>query len=279
MPRMPASVPWVLVYASRAVAYFLAEARHRGDERCRKEYEMSDAEFVPPYMAFGTFRNFLAGLNPERIPARIDRSLMVGMAGGTQTYLLQTLRLFELIDGEGRASRQLVALARDEASFKTEMATIVRQFYAEQLALSSQQGTAAQLAESFSSSGYQGSTLRKAITFFLHACAAAEIELSPHFRSPQPGRATNGSPRRRTRPKAAPILSTEDTQPSSAAAEQRTVQLRSGGTLTISCSTTFMELSREDRGFVFGLVDQLDEYQESSPREELSSLAEGKFAQ
>jgi Family of unknown function (DUF5343) len=239
---------------------------------------VSDVEFVPPYMAFGTFRNFLTGLNPERIPARIDRSLMIGMAGGTQTYLLQTLRLFQLIDGEGRASRQLVSLARDEDSFQREMGDIVHRFYADQLDLSAQQGTAAQLAESFSPSGYQGSTLRKAITFFLHACAAADIELSPHFRSPQPGRATNGSPRRKARLKAAPVLIAEDMQPSSTAAEQRTVQLRSGGTLTISCSTTFMELSRDDRSFVFGLVDQLDDYQDSSPREELSRPVEGESA-
>lgn len=222
---------------------------------------MSSIEFIPPYMAFGTFRNFLQGLNPERVPARIDRSLMIGMAGGTQTYLLLALRQFELIDEEGHASRTLVDLARGDEAFKSAMNTLVRRYYADQLALSDRQGTAAQLAESFAASGYQGSTVRKAITFFLNAATAAGITLSPHFRSPNPGRSATGV-RKKPRPK--PASPPDNSPPIDGAQEQRTVQLRSGGTLTVSCSTTFMELSREDRTFVFGLVDQLDEYQTST---------------
>lgn len=222
---------------------------------------MSSSDFVPPYLAFGTFRNFLQGLDPERVPARIDRSLMIGMAGGTQTYLLQALRQFELIDEEGRASRSLVDLAGGDEAFQAAMSGLVRRFYADQLTLSDQQGTAGQLTESFAGSGYQGSTLRKAITFFLNAAAAAGITLSPHFRNPSPGRSTTAV-RKKPRPK--PTTPSLDPAQNSSVAEQRTVQLKSGGTLTISCSTTFMELSREDRAFVFGLVDQLDDYQGGS---------------
>jgi len=267
MPSSPASG---LVYANLGMAYWVSKRYARKNH---EEVTVSGGDFIPPYLAFGTFRNFLQGLNPERVPARIDRSLMIGMAGGTQTYLLQALRQFELIDEEGRASRALVDLAGGDEAFKAAMDRLVRRFYADQLALSDQQGTAAQLTESFAGSGYQGSTLRKAITFFLNAAAAADIALSPHFRSPNPGRSTTGA-RKKPRPK--PAIPPIDVAQVNGAAEQRTVQLKSGGTLTISCSTTFMELSREDRAFVFGLVDQLDDYQGGSPGDDRSdALAKG----
>ena len=68
-----------------------------------------DSAFTPPYMSFETFRNFVLKLNPHAMPPRIDRSMMVGMAGGTQTALMQLLKQFELIKGvsEGLSFRQL----------------------------------------------------------------------------------------------------------------------------------------------------------------------------
>lgn len=221
---------------------------------------MEEPEFQPPYLAFGTFRNFITGLNPQRVPARIDRSLMIGMAGGTQTYLLQALRQFGLIDMDGRVSRQLAEMAAGEDAFKAGLRSIVRTHYADQLALSEGEGTAGQLAESFAASGYQGSTVRKAVTFFLNAAAAADIPLSSHFRSPTAGR---GAPtRRKPRSKPTTLPVPPGPQPGAGAVETKTVDLVSGGNLTLTCSTSFFQLSREDREFVFGLRDQLDDYAE-----------------
>jgi hypothetical protein len=47
-----------------------------------------------------------------------------------------------------------------------------------------------------------------------------------------------------------------------AAAESRTVRLRSGGALSLSLDVKFLELSREDREFVFRLLDEIAAYEQ-----------------
>lgn len=220
-----------------------------------------DAGFAPPYMSFETFRNFVQRLNPDAMPPRIDRSMMVGMAGGTQTALMQLLRQFELIGDSNEVREPLVRMSQSEDAFVDGLREILQRFYARQLAIGRQQGTPAQLAESFDESGYTGSTLRKAITFFLHAAKAAEVALSPHFRppkaSPSPSRA------RRTKvQKASELREALGTQGPSPAAESHTIELVSGGTITVSCTASFLALTKEDRDFLFGLVDQLKGYAE-----------------
>lgn len=47
----------------------------------------------------------------------------------------------------------------------------------------------------------------------------------------------------------------------------RQVQLKSGGTLTVTASLDFFQLSADDRGFVFDLIDKLEEYEKNSVKE------------
>jgi hypothetical protein len=42
--------------------------------------------------------------------------------------------------------------------------------------------------------------------------------------------------------------------------------LRSGGALTLSMDVKFLELSREDRQFVFGLLDEMTAYEQAGGR-------------
>lgn len=215
--------------------------------------------FTPPYMSFETFRHFVLRLNSQAMPPRIDRSMMVGMAGGTQTALIQLLKQFELIGESNEVKRQLIELCADEDSFAEGLRSILNRYYVDQVELGRSQGTPGQLAESFAPSGYSGSTLRKAVTFFLHAAKAAELPLSPHFRppkaSPTPNRARRTKTSRPVDP--APSPSTGQSAP---AAESHTIELASGGTVTVSCSTSFLALSRHDRDFLFELVDRLKDY-------------------
>lgn len=231
-----------------------------------------DTDFAPPYMSFETFRNFVQRLNPQAMPPRIDRSMMVGMAGGTQTALMQVLKQFELIGEYNEVRDPLLRMSRDDDSFVDELREILERFYGEQLAIGRQQGTPAQLAESFSDSGYSGSTLRKAITFFLHAAKAADVSVSPHFRPPK----VSPSPTRARRAK--PQKVTEATGGSSEgiaspAVESHTIELSSGGTVTVSCTTSFLALTKQDRDFLFELVDRLKGYAEDHAATGASEIA------
>lgn len=214
--------------------------------------------FPFPYISYATFRNFMLSLNANALPPRIDRSLMLGMAGGTQTHLIQALRVFTLIGENNEVNPPFVAMAGDEETFRAGMRAILMHFYATQLELSERQGTTAQLLESFAPTGYSGSTLRKAVTFFLHAARDADMPLSPHFRPPvatTPVRA-----RRASKPRVA-AQETPSMSTNAPAAESHTITLRSGGMVTISCTTTFLALSKDDRDFLFGLVDSLRDYE------------------
>lgn len=218
--------------------------------------EQDDA-FTYPYISFATFKNFMLGLDPDALPPRIDRSLMVGMAGGTQTHLLQALRSFTLI-GEGNQVREpFIRMAGGEAAFADAMRAILRHFYAAQVELAEQQATTAQLIESFEPSGYSGSTLRKAMTFFLHAARDCGMPLSPHFRAPSVSTGTRPRRAAKAKPKPPPPAAAAETP----AAESHSIRLRSGGVVTLSCSTEFLALTREDRDFLFGLVDALRDYE------------------
>jgi hypothetical protein len=226
-----------------------------------------------PYLPFDTFRNFVDSLSGGRpLPPRIDRSLMAGMAGGTQTLLLGTLSTFGLIGDNREVLPPFTELVRAEADQRQQiMARLLQDTYPGPMALARQHATADQLAESFRVlSGYQGSTLRKAITFFLNMAKYAQVELSPFFRAPAQNPAGRKPATRRAR-------GTTDTMDPSAAVgstpigsvspvESRSIELGSGGTITVSCSVSFLSLSRSDREFVFDIVDRLDAYRDTHPK-------------
>lgn len=223
-----------------------------------------------PYLPFDTFRNFVEGLEGRPLPPRIDRSLMAGTAGGTQTLLLAALIHLELIADDRSVLppfRELVVAESDDRQRLMEQ--LLRRTYPAAMTLAREHATADQLAECFrSASGYQGSTLRKAITFFLNMAKYAQVDLSPFFRSPAqtpgPRKAVGRRPRNSTMAHAA-----TDRQPAvptvAPVVEARSIDLVSGGTVTISCSVSFLSLSRSDREFVFGLVDSLDGYSAEHP--------------
>jgi hypothetical protein len=217
--------------------------------------------FTYPYISYATFKNFLLSLDAAALPPRIDRSLMVGMAGGTQTHLLQALRSFTLIGEGNQVQEPFIRMAGNEVAFADAMRAILRHFYAPQMELAEQQATTAQLMESFALSGYTGSTLRKAMTFFLHAAKDSGLPLSPHFRPP--AATASGRPRRTSKAKAKPAAEPVQATPTPAA-ESHSIRLRSGGLVTLSCTTEFLALSRADRDFLFGLVDALRDYEEAT---------------
>lgn len=223
-----------------------------------------------PYLPFDTFKNFVDTLSGGRpLPPRIDRSLMSGMAGGTQTLLLGTLSTFGLIGDNRQVLPTFVELVRaDEEGRRRVMAGLLNEIYPEAMKLAEDHATADQLAENFRViSGYQGSTLRKAITFFLNMAKYAQVELSPFFRAPAQNTGGRRPAARRGRP-VAPTPTSVTAGPTDATAsamESRSIGLVSGGSVVISCSVSFLSLSRDDRDFVFDLVDKLDAYRQSHP--------------
>lgn len=236
--------------------------------------------FKPPYLPFTTLWNFVGELAAHPLPPAIDRSLMGTKSGSDQVNLLATLRTFGMIDDDHKVQPAFVEFAvADENARKKYLRLLVEKYYADALAVSSQNGTEQQLHECFRDKyGADGAdTRRKAVTFFLHAARRAEIPLSPHFPSTRPG---SGSPGQRRKSPKKRVGSTGggnggnaaervDTPPRPKSDYETSVELRTGGTMSLTVNVNPLNLRGEDRKFFYEVVDMLADYAEKHQIKEL----------
>ncbi len=159
-----------------------------------------------PYLSLTTLLNFFEKWADGPIPPRIDKSALDSYSGGTQATLLSTLRLIGYVNPQGQVLPSLRDAINDPAARKAHLDQWARWFYADQIALAENNATPQMLQESFAPYGYTGSTLRKAIVFYLALVEYLGLPNSPHFRAPKQG----ATPTAKRRPR---IASPEPTRP------------------------------------------------------------------
>lgn len=148
----------------------------------------------PPYIAFSTFLSFIKGLGETGIPSRIDKSLLRNMSGGNQSALLSALKWFGLIDdvgAHGKPLEALVAAGDDVGAVLRELLPKAYKFMADG-SIQLERATGSQVEEKFRAYGLSGSTVVKAMAFFISACKEAQVPLGAHVKLPKIARA-NGS--------------------------------------------------------------------------------------
>lgn len=144
-------------------------------------------EWKAPYLPYGTLVNFIdkkLGSNP--LPPRIDRGFLDNYAGSVQYMLLGAMQTMGLIGEQGEV-RSLAEAAISPDHRKSVFNAWARAFYAEQISLAHGNATAQMLHESFAKHGLAGSTLRKAVVFYLSLVDELELPKSPHFKAPKQG--------------------------------------------------------------------------------------------
>jgi hypothetical protein len=149
---------------------------------------------APPYIAFSTFLSFIKGLAVAGVPSRIDKSLLRNMSGGNQSALLAALKWFDLIDDVGVPTKALEALVDDEAGIGAllrEMMPVAYEFMADG-SINLERATGSMVEEKFRAYGLSGSTIVKAMAFFISACKEASITLGTHIKLPKVVRANGG---------------------------------------------------------------------------------------
>lgn len=148
--------------------------------------DSTSGKWTPPYASWVTLQNTVERMADEgAVPARIDRSYLSKLPGSAQSELMAGMKALGLIDDEFKpqpALEDLVAASEDDR--KKSMREIIERLYAAALALGPF-ATQAQLEGVFRTYGVSGSTLRKAVRFFLNASKFADVPLSPHFRAPR----------------------------------------------------------------------------------------------
>ena len=172
----------------------------------KKEIVMAqkkDAAPKPPYLAYKTFDGVINGWDNSGLPTRIDKSLFSSQSGGVQGQIISALEFLGLISDGGVPTSTLTELvSTDKAGRQPIFWKILRGRYTfiftEDFDL--EKTTPAQLDERFRSQDIEGETIRKSVTFFLQACEAANISVSPHIKtrrkrssSRRPRRSSNNS--------------------------------------------------------------------------------------
>ena len=217
------------------------------------------------YLPFGAFKNSLDRLAKEGMPTKIDKSVFVGQSGGMQNQLIAGYKFLELVADDKRPTKALERLAiTDEAQRKKAFEEILRNRYKAAFELDLGRTTSDELNECFSKSfGVDGSTKQKAVRFFLNAVTYIGIPLSSFLKKAANGPTGSGPRRQRGRPKKQSDQDTAQNSnnggPASGGGESRTIKLNSGGTATFSVSTSFFELSDDERTFVFTMLDAMKE--------------------
>jgi hypothetical protein len=208
--------------------------------------------FRPPYLSFQTFWSFLEDLVSRPLPGKLDRSVMRKKSGSDQANLAVALKSFGLID-ESWIVTGLAGLAKMDAADRAQwLALQVREHYAAQMKVSDDNGTEQQLRDSFKEAfGLESAdTIRKAMTFFLHATKKADIETSHFFPVTRSGSGAPGTPKPR-RSGGRRKLASDDAKkidPDAGSAEEpanehRDVTLGTAGTVTIDVKVKWLDLS------------------------------------
>jgi hypothetical protein len=222
------------------------------------------------YVGWTTFMNAINSL-AEGMPSVVDRSVFPGLSGGVQSQLLAGLRFLGLISEDGTPTDDLSALAvTDEDARKSALNDILRTRYAALFALDLTKTTSAMLYDKMAEAyKVSGDTREKAVRWFLAAAQYAGVPLGRFLLTSKA--ASGGVPRKQRRNgsrSAAAVDEVEDqgeeAPPPARPGTGKTVQLKSGGTLTVSATVDMFGVSAEDRTFLFDLIDKLNAYERAN---------------
>jgi len=229
-----------------------------------------------PYLPLKTFLSALDNLR-EGVPKRIDRAIWRSQSGAVQAQIMVALRFFGLLDDADAPTMPLLEkLARaDEMERKKLLKPLVEQHYQKIIAHDLTKMTPAMLSEAMEGFGVSGDTLRKSVTFFLQIAKYLDLPLSPYIKDK-----TRSSPRTRRTPRAAgtaaaPGGAPAPTQPP-AGGSTTSVTLHGGGTVTMTVTADVWTMPPDDRNFVLGLVDKIQEYAKPSAAAKPKEKAAGQ---
>ena len=171
----------------------------------------------PPYVSYMTFRNLLEWLETEGVPLRFDRSFWnKKYSGSIGPQLMSGIRFLGLLVEE-KPTPLLESLVNANGDDRKEsLRAIYRKAYEAVDFDALQRATPGMLHEWFGSYSIDGTTLRKAESFFINALKDAEQPLSNSLRKLARNKAGGGTtsastdPRKSRTKKAPPIEPTKE---------------------------------------------------------------------
>jgi hypothetical protein len=224
-------------------------------------------EWKAPYISYQTLTTFIDGkLGQNPLPPRIDRGFVDNYAGSVQAQLLAALRIIGLVSDDGLVLGPLREAVRSPEHRQQVIRSWAVDFYQDQLALAEQNATAQMLLESFAKHQYSGSTLRKAIVFFLSLVDELGLPKSVHFKAPRQATPAPSGRRKKDAKADDPVVAIPTPQP--AAGEQKTIPLGTAGEVTVYVAVKWLELSEDKFVRLRQAIRDLEELAEPAPGNE-----------
>ncbi len=206
-----------------------------------------------PYLSYETLTNFFEKkIGSHPLPPRIDAHFLDNYAGSVRPLLISTLRTMGMLGEHNEVLEPLRIAAQGPDARKKVIREWAQDFYVEQLDLAEKHGTAQMLWQSFGRHKYSGSTLRKAVVFYLSLSEDVGLPRSAHFKAPKapplPGN-------RRQQPLRSSVAEMETREEVSGTAppagrhastgEERVIPLGEAGTVTINVDVRWLDLPDE----------------------------------
>ena len=213
---------------------------------------------IPAYIPFRTFEGAVTeALEQQGLPRKLDRSVFPKLSGSSQSGVLRAFEFLGFTDAEGVVQQRLKQWIADPGERQSVMRAIITERYAPIVALANSSGTPAQLREEIEKLGVSGSTIPKAIRFYIAASEFAGMPVPPTWKRRVDPADARKRRRRRTRDAAAPSEpEPRQLQQASQTDPANTVDLGAAGTVTLKTEINPMALAAEDRKWLFGLIDQ-----------------------
>ncbi len=157
------------------------------------------AALTPAYLPWATFISALDNLQTHGIPGTgvLDKSLWDTQSGAMQGQIVVAFRFMGLIDEKNRVLPPLQPLVRAKSDErKPLLREIVEEKYRSVITRDLMTISSGQLEDAIRSLGVTGSTLERAVRFFIKACRELGIPLSKRFSEKV---RSSGSPRKARR--------------------------------------------------------------------------------
>lgn len=236
---------------------------------------MPEAKTVTP--AYVPFKTFVAALDSFKsfLPDRIDPTMWPSYSGGIKSQLMGALKFLGLIYDSGIPTDLLKELVHAEAQQRPVVfRKALSNGYTSLMQLDLTKATPGSFDAEMRKFGQEGDTHRKAASFFLQAAKYAGVPLSPLLTKKG---SLSGSRRKRpggTKAKVAPLAGLEmngavdRSYVPANGGSTREIVLSGGGRMFLRTDTDLFKMNSEDRKFVMGVLEKLEEYEASHPVED-----------
>ncbi len=232
-----------------------------------------------PYISFKSFVSLLDELHDKGMPKRVDRPFLEKLPGAKiAPQLVAALRWLELIKGfDSKPTNDFQEIVRSDTR-KSALARVLRQQYSDVFEIVDLADCTPEKLDEALQLAFPGEvgTRRRSASFFIQAALFAGIPVDKHLtnqpRMRRGGRAGGSRQSQQTAHLDTPV--TRNREPGTAddkngercgeGTSGKSVTLRSGGLLAVNYSGDVFRLDRQDREFLFGLLDQLTDYENSN---------------